>query len=306
MKSQESAHIGIIGECMIELVHLQQNQLQQKFGGDTLNMAVYLKRVAGDEVGVHYVTLLGDDQISDVMIESWQAEGILTECVERLPGELPGLYMIQTSAEGERSFLYWRDRAPAKQLFVTPNTPSLCGRLMQFDWLYVSGITLGIMGIAGRERLFEFFSEYRQQGGKVIFDINHRPRLWHENDHQYWYQRMYQCTDLAMPSLEDEELVWDDRDAESIINRIHQFGCPKVVLKQGTNDSLISSNGELQRYPVRSAAKVVDTTSAGDSFNGGYLAMALRGYSDADCIDKAQFVAGQVVGKKGAIVKIDT
>ena len=74
MKSQESAHIGIIGECMIELVHLQQNQLQQKFGGDTLNMAVYLKRVAGDEVGVHYVTLLGDDQISDVMIESWQAE----------------------------------------------------------------------------------------------------------------------------------------------------------------------------------------------------------------------------------------
>ena len=34
--------IALIGECMIELQHRADGSLQQSFGGDTLNAAVYL------------------------------------------------------------------------------------------------------------------------------------------------------------------------------------------------------------------------------------------------------------------------
>ena len=79
------------------------------YGGDTLNTAVYLARLG---VGVDYVTALGDDPLSDEMIAGWQAEGIGTERVIRLPGKLPGLYMIETNSAGERRFYHWRDAPP--------------------------------------------------------------------------------------------------------------------------------------------------------------------------------------------------
>ena len=71
------------------------------YGGDTLNTAVYLARLGA---GVDYITALGDDTLSDEMLAGWAAEGIGTTRVLRLPGKLPGLYMIQTDEKGERRF----------------------------------------------------------------------------------------------------------------------------------------------------------------------------------------------------------
>ena len=37
------------------------------------------------------------------------AEGIKTELMLRVPGRLPGLYLIETDTKGERRFTYWRE-----------------------------------------------------------------------------------------------------------------------------------------------------------------------------------------------------
>ncbi len=87
------------------------------YGGDTLNTAVYLARLG---VGVDYITALGDDSLSDEMIAGWAAEGVGTRRVARLPGKLPGLYMIQTDDKGERRFFHWRDSAAARSLMDLP------------------------------------------------------------------------------------------------------------------------------------------------------------------------------------------
>ena len=68
--------IALIGECMIELQHRADGSLQQSFGGDTLNTAVYLSRALGDNAQIDYVTALGDDSFSDAMCQSWADEGI--------------------------------------------------------------------------------------------------------------------------------------------------------------------------------------------------------------------------------------
>src|SRR5215468_3667251 len=100
--------VACLGECMIELRQAQAGQgaslYSRSYGGDTLNTAVYLARL---EVHVDYLTALGDDALSDEMIAAWTAEGVGTRRVLRLPGKLPGLYMIQTDARGERQFFHW-------------------------------------------------------------------------------------------------------------------------------------------------------------------------------------------------------
>src|SRR5688572_23991865 len=124
---------------MIELREMADGRFSRGYGGDTLNTAVYLARLG---VEVDYVTALGDDPWSDEMIAGWAAEGIGTEKVARLPGRVPGLYIIQTDARGERRFLYWRDSAPARLLFDVSETAHLIEALLGYELLYFSGITL--------------------------------------------------------------------------------------------------------------------------------------------------------------------
>src|SRR4030095_874884 len=102
--------VACIGECMIELRQAPGGLYSRGFGGDTLNTAVYLSRLG---IATDYITALGDDALRDEMIDGWQAEGVNTARVARVPRKLPGLYMIETDAKGERRFFHWRDRAAA-------------------------------------------------------------------------------------------------------------------------------------------------------------------------------------------------
>ena len=89
------AQVACLGECMIELREMADGRFSRGYGGDTLNTAVYLARLG---VAVDYVTALGDDLWSDEMLAGWAAEGVGTGRVARLPGRVPGLYIIQTPA----------------------------------------------------------------------------------------------------------------------------------------------------------------------------------------------------------------
>ncbi len=74
--SSPLTRIGLIGECMVELRSQGDGQLGQAFGGDTLNAAVYLRRLLGDDpVQVDYLTAVGDDSLSQAMRARWRRGG---------------------------------------------------------------------------------------------------------------------------------------------------------------------------------------------------------------------------------------
>ena len=125
---------------MVELSH-QNDEVGLSYGGDTLNTAVYMSRLG---LTVEYVTAVGDDPYSDEMITQWRAEGVGTSFVIQAKDRMPGLYAIRTDNLGERSFFYWRDHAPARELFGFPEFADMRGRLPDFDIIYVSGITLSL------------------------------------------------------------------------------------------------------------------------------------------------------------------
>jgi 2-dehydro-3-deoxygluconokinase len=113
--------IAVIGECMIELrpkisaagYSDATIDAQIAYGGDTLNVAVYLARQG---VGVEYVTVVGDDPLSDWMVQQWRGNGVGCQLVRREERGLPGMYWIDVDDSGERSFHYWRLESPARRL----------------------------------------------------------------------------------------------------------------------------------------------------------------------------------------------
>jgi 2-dehydro-3-deoxygluconokinase len=298
--------IALIGECMIELQQRADGSLQQSFGGDTLNTAVYLSRALGDKAQVDYVTALGDDSFSDAMCQIWKDEGIGLAMVQRLPGRLPGLYCIQTDANGERRFLYWRNEAAVRDCFTTPAAEPILVALADYDVLYFSGITLAVLGAQGREKLIQTLIEARQRDARIVFDNNYRPRLWASMDAaRLAYRSVLPYVDLALLTVDDEQALFGFADCDEVFATYAQIGTPEVVLKRGAEACLIRCEGEVFEVPAQKVEKVVDTTAAGDSFSAAYLAARLMGDSPEVAARAGHQLASRVIQIPGALIPKD-
>ncbi|PLR37987.1 ketodeoxygluconokinase [Chimaeribacter californicus] len=304
-----SQKIAVIGECMIELSQ-KGADLSRGFGGDTLNTAVYLARqVPETTLGVHYVTALGTDTFSQEMLAAWQREKVNTSLVQRLENKLPGLYFIETDAQGERTFYYWRNEAAARFWLDGPQADALCEQLAHYDYLYLSGISLAILTPERRERLMTLLRDCRAHGGKVIFDNNYRPRLWQQREEtQQAYQAMLACTDIAFLTLDDEDALWGEQPVGAVIARTRALGVTEIVIKRGAEACLVSDpQGTLHEVAAVKLAKeeVVDTTAAGDSFSAGYLAVRLTGGDVVAAAERGHLTASTVIRHRGAIIPLE-
>jgi 2-dehydro-3-deoxygluconokinase len=294
-----SMRVASIGECMIEFSAAGDGLFARGFGGDTLNTALYLSRLGID---TSYVTALGDDALSEAMLTAWRAEGIATDEVLRVSGRVPGLYMIERDARGERSFIYWRDRAPAREFFDRADDATL-ERLSRFDWLYFSGISLSLYGESGKARLRELLTAARRRGGKVAFDGNYRRRGWSDAAAaRRAFNDILPLIDLALPTLEDEQVLFGDADAQACVARLRSAGILEIVVKRGGLGCLIHAQDGCAEVPPPSVVQPVDTTAAGDSFNAGYMAARIGGTSPIEAARAGHILAGAVILSPGAVI----
>ena len=297
--------IAVIGECMIELSQ-RGSDMSRGFGGDTLNTSVYIARqVNPQDLRVDYVTALGHDSFSDEMLSAWQNEGLHTDLIQRLDNKLPGLYVIETDAQGERTFWYWRNDAAARFWLDSDQAEQICQQLAHYDYLYLSGISLAILSPQSREKLYALLAACRANGGKIIFDNNYRPRLWQNREEaQAAYQAMLRHTDIAFLTLDDETLLWDETDSQSVITRTRAAGVSEIVIKRGADSCLVDTGTEVLEIPAirLPAESVVDTTAAGDSFSAGYLAVRLTGGTPEEAAKRGHLTASTVIQYRGAII----
>ena len=291
---------------MIELWQQQPQLMTRTFGGDTLNTAVYAARcLSTSSAQVDYVTALGDDPFSDELIAAWCAAGVGTEQVIRLPGELPGLYIIRTDAAGERSFYYWRDKAAVRQLLCNSQSDSLLQTLANYDFIYLSGITLAVLDEASRERLLALLKTVRNNGGQVGFDSNYRPRLWpdKENTRHWLALALAHCT-MAFPTFDDEVNLYDDVTPQDTAARLHGYGVSEVVVKCGSQPCLVSLSNQQAFVAVPEVVEPIDTTAAGDAFNAAYFSARLMAAEPVTAAQSGHRLAGRVVMQQGAIIPI--
>jgi 2-dehydro-3-deoxygluconokinase len=300
------ANVACIGECMVELRQAQGGQsagqggglYSRGFGGDTLNTAVYLARL---DVRVDYLTALGDDALSEEMVAAWTAEGIGTRRVLRLRGKLPGLYMIQLDAKGERQFFHWRENSAARRLMDVPETDEILNALTSYDIVYFSAITLSIYDEAGRERLLSAVKRARLLGTRFVFDTNFRARAWPDLDiARCAFEGAFAAADIVLASTEDLAALYPGESHEALMARIPSR---ELVFRLASPVSLLRFPGgtsEVHAEPL--TRPVVDTTAAGDSFAAAYMAARLAGSEPVEAAAAGHRLASLVVCYPGAII----
>lgn len=289
-----------IGEVMAEIRTAGDDGFALGFAGDTYNTAVYAAREIGVPGAVAYLTRVGSEPLSAALVERAAGEGIDTTHVAVDPDRNIGIYSVSTDAHGERSFHYWRADSAARRLFAVEETAMF---MPGAEIIYLSGITLAILAPAARYRLVEALAARRAAGTRIAFDSNYRPKLWDDAAAaRAAMQALWEVTDIALPSIDDEMELFGDSGEAAVIDRFAERSWEGIAIKRGIRGP-VSPHLDAAAHPdFPPADRVVDTTAAGDSFNGGYLAAFLAGKDEAARLAAGHALAARVVGAPGAII----
>ena len=289
-----------VGEVLIELTRTD-GTFAPSCGGDAFNAAIYLAR-AGLDVG--FATAIGDDPYSDSIVALASAEQVSSALILRVPGRLPGLCLIERDGSGERVLSLWDEGAPARELFELPDWMRIAESLISARLIYFSGITLSLYSNNGLGRLFAALEVARAQGAKVAFDGNFRPAGWKGNlaRTRTIFIEALKRVDIALPTYDDEAVLWGDPSPESTVARLQAFGIGEIVVKNGPNSALVAGSATQEFVPVPEVVVPVDPTAVGDGFNAGYLAARLSGGDPAQAAIAAHRLAADVLRHPGSLV----
>lgn len=301
MSKEASKSLLVIGECMMELSE-DGNSYRRTFAGDTYNSAVYAKRRHND-IDVQILTAIGTDPISQAMVAQWKRDHIGHDLVMTSKHAHPGIYAISNDEDGERSFTYWR-RASAATELVSLINQDIKQKIAQFNTIFFSGITLAILTDEDKSIFLGLLVDLKAQGSTIAFDPNYRAALW-QDKHQarHWMNKAYALADIALPGLSDHKEVYGHQDSEQVRSFLQEIECQEIILKADDtgifgyqrNQPTVHQNIAVEPNPK-------DTTGAGDSFAGTYLAERLKGSSLTDALSISAEVASLVVQHRGAII----
>jgi 2-dehydro-3-deoxygluconokinase len=148
--------------------------------------------------------------------------------------------------------------------------------------------------------LFNVLERARQQGCRIAFDTNFRPRGWPDRTvAQAVYRIAFDRADIVLASTEDLELLFGSEGVQELLS--HR-GSAELVLKLSTPACLVISADRDEEVQAEPVANVVDTTAAGDSFAAAYLAARLAGAAPPEAARAGHRLAGAVVQHPGAII----
>ncbi|MEK6977869.1 MAG: sugar kinase [Candidatus Hydrothermarchaeota archaeon] len=287
-----------IGECMVEFFcegGLGEAELFRKaYGGDTLNTLVAAARL-GSRTG--YITRVGRDPFARFLLSSWEREGIDITHAPLMEG-FNGIYFISLVAGGGREFTYYRKGSAASTL--DPRELDR-GYISGARILHSSGITQALSR-NNREYVLDAFKTAREAGVKVSYDTNLRTKLWDLEAARAGLEEVLAYVDIFLPSAEELEVLLGLEGREAVAEHFSDL-VEVVAVKEGMEGATVIYKGEVRHIPPLDV-EVVDTTGAGDAFNGGFLHAIASGLDPFKAAEMGVVTAGLKVRGRGAVASL--
>ncbi|MCL4395005.1 MAG: sugar kinase [Chloroflexi bacterium] len=290
-----------MGEPMLEFNAAEPGSLRAVrsyevgWGGDTSNFVVAASRLGG-RVGM--ITRLGADEFGQVFLDLWRDEGVDASQVIVEPGAHTGIYFVSRRGTAH-TFTYYRKDSAASHL---------AGQDLSRDYIagakvfHTSGITQAISNSAC-DAVFHAIEIARAAGVLVSYDPNVRLKLWEQGRARAIILETAGMADFVFPSLEDAQFITGLQDPQAIASQLLERGPRVVALKLGGEGVLLATAEGMQRIaPV--AVEVVDSTGAGDTFDGAFVVAYLHGRSYLECARFANVAAALTTTGWGAVKPI--
>ena len=263
-------------------------------GGKGANQAVAAARVARSPVA--FVAAVGDDRYGQQSLDNFRREGLLCEHLRIVPGEATGVALILVDAEAENMIAVASGANAHLSIADVDQLPDA--------WFAPGGVFLAclesplptVRHALARARVSGMTTILNPApaSGPLPADVLELVDVLTPNEHE--------AASLAGQS------VTDHRSAVAAARHLQQLGCRQVIVTRGSEGCTVmgdsiegEEHGDSNAVDVPAlAVQPVDTTAAGDAFNGALAVRLSAGASLVEAACWASLAAAISVTRPGA------
>ena len=251
-------------------------------GGKGANQAVAVARLGGD---VTFIGKIGDDIFGQQSRQLFQKEGIDTRGL-LVDGNTPsGIALITVDERGENSIVV----APGANAFLKPKDVEEVLDHYPDSKILLVQLEIPMQTVEHAVRLA------RDRGMQVILNPAPADRS---------VSGMFHGIDVITPNASEAEMlsgitIVDVNSARQAAESIYQQGVKHVIITLGKDGAVLLEDGVFHHIPAM-GVEVVDTTAAGDVFNGALAVAVCEGKAWKDAVVFACQAASIAVTRMGA------
>jgi ribokinase len=271
--------ITVIGSINMDLVTIAsrfpaqgETILGEEFhlipGGKGANQAVAAARLGAD---VHMIGAVGTDAFGAELVRALGREGVYIDNIKKVPNHGTGIASITISEQDNRIIV-----VPGANHSLLPEDIDRCEPIIANSDACLLQLEIPMPVV---ERAVSLAKKHHV---RVI--LNPAPV-------QPLPQELMEAVDFLTPNEHEREIIFQQVDANSFAN--------KVIVTEGARGVTIRKDGKPMLIPGFQVP-VVDTTGAGDTFNGALAVALSKGMSLEDACRFANAAAALSVTKLGA------
>ena len=271
----------------------------RSLAGDSLNICVAAQRL-GTSTG--YITRLGNDPFAGYLLDTFHSLGVDTSRTKIVDG-FNAAHFVALLPNGDREFVYYR--AGSAPSTLEPGDLD-AEYIRSARVLHCSGVAQAISASA-RSTVLRAAQIAKDCGLKVSYDPNYRHQLWTPGDLRAAAAELMPYVDYLLPSVPaDSQALIDSSDPHEVVNHFRDLGVPIVAATVGEDGAVIGSDEGIVEVPAYRPEGPIDTTAAGDAFNGGFIHGLLNGMSVRDAGRLGTITAGLKLRGRGALTGMPT
>ncbi len=286
--------IAVVGSNMVDLITytdrmpapgetIEAPRFEMGCGGKGANQAIAAARLGAD---VMMVTKVGDDIFADNTIRNFEASGIDTRFVERVPGTSSGVAPIFVEPSGENSILIIK----GANALLTPADVDKAEEALKDCTLIVMQLEVPL------ETIYHTVALGARHGIETLLNPAPAPA---ELD----AARIESLTFLVPNQTELATIsglpVDNEADAETAARALVARGIRTVIVTLGGRGAMLVSAGAETRRIGAVPVTPVDTTGAGDAFIGAFSRFYVDAGDMAAALEKAVRYAADSITRPG-------
>lgn len=289
MKNVDIVGLGeIVLDWVTEIPHFPKpdekiNALSENYfpGGVTANFLVAIARLGGKS---GFIGAVGNDSYGDYLIEDFIKEDVDTTNIKKVVDKKTPVNFIFV-AKGEKTIIQSPHMQTTK---IEPN---------DLNEAYIANSKLLHTTIIHQEVTDKAIEIAKRNDIKISIDLESQIALrgWKN------LKNILLNAEILLPNKEGAKTITNSNKPEKAAEILVNKGIPVVIITLGSNGVLITTNEFQKRIPTYNITNIVDTTGAGDTFNGAFsLAYWIKGWDlEKSCV-YANAAASLKIQKLGA------